>query len=138
MWRAAPSASSPLPRTAEIDVQAISAIKSTPTLRQVGPWCGLGALPWQLLVTANCIIRQVVILGAGLDARAWRLPWPAGTRVFEVDSGSVEATKIGILGPMPLSAASRILISVDLAEIGGLAAGLQGAGGWLRGCGPAA
>ena len=83
-------------------------------------------------------MRQVVILGAGLDARAWRLPWPAGTRVFEVDSGSVEATKIGILGPMPLSAASRILISVDLAEIGGLAAGLQGAGGWLRGCGPAA
>ena len=29
-------ASSPLPRTAEIDAQAISAVTSTPTLRQVG------------------------------------------------------------------------------------------------------
>ena len=88
-----------------------------------------------MTVTCNCksCAAQVVILGAGLDARAWRLPWPAGTRVFEVDSGSVEATKIGVLGPMPLSAASRILISADLAEMGGLASGLsRGAGGWLR------
>jgi methyltransferase (TIGR00027 family) len=26
--------------------------------------------------------RQVVILAAGLDARAWRLPWPDGTTVY--------------------------------------------------------
>ncbi|HEY2427576.1 MAG TPA: SAM-dependent methyltransferase, partial [Acidimicrobiales bacterium] len=29
--------------------------------------------------------RQVVLLGAGLDTRAFRLDWPAGVRVFEVD-----------------------------------------------------
>ena len=34
--RATPFASFPLPRTAEIDAQAISAVTSTPTLRQVG------------------------------------------------------------------------------------------------------
>jgi len=28
--------------------------------------------------------RQAVILAAGLDARAYRLPWPDGTTVFEV------------------------------------------------------
>ncbi|WP_231114362.1 SAM-dependent methyltransferase [Lentzea aerocolonigenes] len=28
---------------------------------------------------------QVVVLAAGLDARAFRLPWPSGARVFELD-----------------------------------------------------
>src|SRR6201984_1102406 len=30
-------------------------------------------------------LRQAVILATGLDARAYRLPWPAGTVVFEID-----------------------------------------------------
>jgi hypothetical protein len=30
-------------------------------------------------------IRQAVILAAGLDSRAWRLPWPGGTTVYERD-----------------------------------------------------
>ena len=30
-------------------------------------------------------IRQVVILASGLDSRAYRLDWPAGTTVFEID-----------------------------------------------------
>ncbi|MGE2835352.1 class I SAM-dependent methyltransferase [Mycobacterium sp. SMC-4] len=34
-------------------------------------------------------IRQVVILAAGLDSRAFRLPWPAGTAVFEIDQPMV-------------------------------------------------
>ncbi|WP_031186902.1 SAM-dependent methyltransferase, partial [Streptomyces sp. NRRL S-1896] len=29
--------------------------------------------------------RQVVLLGAGLDSRAFRLDWPPGCVVFEVD-----------------------------------------------------
>lgn len=33
-------------------------------------------------------IRQAVILAAGLDARAWRLPWP-GTTVYEIDQPAV-------------------------------------------------
>lgn len=31
-------------------------------------------------------IRQAVILASGLDARAYRLSWPAGMTVFEIDS----------------------------------------------------
>ncbi len=31
-------------------------------------------------------IDQIVLLGAGLDGRAYRLPWAAGTRVFELDT----------------------------------------------------
>ena len=34
-------------------------------------------------------IRQVVILAAGLDSRAYRLDWPAGTTVFEIDQPKV-------------------------------------------------
>jgi methyltransferase (TIGR00027 family) len=34
-------------------------------------------------------VRQVVILAAGLDSRAWRLPWPDGTTVFELDQPRV-------------------------------------------------
>lgn len=30
--------------------------------------------------------RQVVLLGAGFDARAFRLSWPPGVRFFELDS----------------------------------------------------
>ena len=34
-------------------------------------------------------IRQVVILASGLDSRAYRLDWPAGTVVFEIDQPKV-------------------------------------------------
>ncbi|MBO0879133.1 MAG: class I SAM-dependent methyltransferase [Mycobacterium sp.] len=34
-------------------------------------------------------MRQVVILAAGLDARSWRLPWPDGTTIYELDQPKV-------------------------------------------------
>ncbi|KUI27442.1 SAM-dependent methyltransferase [Mycobacterium sp. GA-2829] len=34
-------------------------------------------------------VEQMVILAAGLDARAWRLPWVNGTTVFEIDHPGV-------------------------------------------------
>jgi methyltransferase (TIGR00027 family) len=34
-------------------------------------------------------VRQVVILAAGLDSRAWRLPWPDGSTVYELDQPRV-------------------------------------------------
>ncbi|WP_156349767.1 SAM-dependent methyltransferase, partial [Mycobacterium sp. UM_3] len=37
------------------------------------------------LGAADAGVRQVVILAAGLDARTWRLPWPDGTVVYELD-----------------------------------------------------
>jgi methyltransferase (TIGR00027 family) len=42
-----------------------------------------------LLRAAESGVRQFVILAAGMDARSYRLPWPAGTRVFEVDQPDV-------------------------------------------------
>jgi methyltransferase (TIGR00027 family) len=49
-------------------------------------------------------IRQVVILAAGLDARGYRLPWAAGTTVFEIDQPQViefKTATIGALGAEP-------------------------------------
>jgi len=38
---------------------------------------------------ADAGVRQIVILAAGLDSRAYRLDWPTGTTVFELDLPSV-------------------------------------------------
>ena len=62
-------------------------------------------------------IRQVVILAAGLDARAWRLPWSDGTQVFELDQPKVLDFKSSTLrahGAEPT--ARRIEIAVDLRQ----------------------
>ncbi|OBG23742.1 class I SAM-dependent methyltransferase [Mycobacterium sp. 852002-51057_SCH5723018] len=62
-------------------------------------------------------IRQVVILAAGLDSRAYRLDWPAGTTVYEIDQPKVLAYKAGILesqGAAPT--AVRRPVPVDLRD----------------------
>lgn len=45
-------------------------------------------------------IRQVVTLGAGLDTRAYRLPWPRAVRMFELDLPDVVAFKEQVLTAM--------------------------------------
>ena len=62
-------------------------------------------------------IRQVVILAAGLDARAYRLPWPAGTVVYEIDQPEVIAfktTTLTGLGAEPI--ADRRTVAIDLRQ----------------------
>src|ERR1700758_5309645 len=66
---------------------------------------------------ASAGIRQVVILAAGLDARAYRLDWPSGTTVFEIDQPKVLAYKAATLdahGAVP--AATRHAVAVDLRD----------------------
>ena len=62
-------------------------------------------------------IRQVVILAAGLDSRAYRLDWPAGTTVFEIDQPKVLGYKTSTMdahGVVPK--ARRVPVAVDLRE----------------------
>ena len=62
-------------------------------------------------------IRQVVILAAGLDSRAFRLKWPAGTSVYEIDQPQVVAYKTSTLesaGAAPT--AERRTVQVDLRD----------------------
>jgi methyltransferase (TIGR00027 family) len=59
--------------------------------------------------------RQVVILGAGLDTRAFRLPWPRGSRCFELDLAPVLAFKAEVLtGAGAAPACERVTIPADL------------------------
>jgi methyltransferase (TIGR00027 family) len=62
-------------------------------------------------------IRQAVILAAGLDARAYRLEWPEGTVVFEVDQPEViafKSTTLAQIGAEPT--AERRAVGVDLRD----------------------
>ncbi|OBG60576.1 MULTISPECIES: SAM-dependent methyltransferase [unclassified Mycobacterium] len=64
---------------------------------------------------AQAGIRQVVLLAAGLDSRAYRLDWPAGTVVYEIDLPKVLEYKTETLakhGATPL--ADRRPVPVDL------------------------
>lgn len=66
---------------------------------------------------ANAGVRQAVILAAGLDARSWRLPWPDGTTVYELDQDRVLDFKLETLrqhGAEPK--ATRVPVAVDLRQ----------------------
>ncbi len=66
-------------------------------------------------ITLQSAIRQVVLMAAGLDTRAFRLNWPEGTRLFELDQSPVLKYKEQVLrsaGARP--ACERQTIEADL------------------------
>lgn len=66
---------------------------------------------------AHAGLRQVVILAAGLDSRAYRLSWPDGTRIFELDRPEVLDFKREVLAQQGAQArAERREVAVDLRE----------------------
>jgi methyltransferase (TIGR00027 family) len=80
-----------------------------------------------LLTAVASGVRQVVILASGLDARAYRLGWPADTVVYEIDQPQVIEFKtrtLADLGAEPT--ATRRTVAIDLR--GDWPAALQDAG----------
>lgn len=68
-----------------------------------------------LLAATASGIDQVVLLAAGLDARAFRLDWPAGTRLFEVDLPNVLEFKEKVLGDARAQPrCERVALAADL------------------------
>jgi len=62
-------------------------------------------------------VRQAVILASGLDSRAYRLTWPAGTVVYEIDQPQVTEFKtrtLAQIGAQPT--ATRRTVGIDLRE----------------------
>jgi len=62
-------------------------------------------------------IRQVVILASGLDSRAYRLDWPAGTTVYEIDQPQVLAYKSTTLAQSGATPSTdRREVAIDLRQ----------------------
>jgi methyltransferase (TIGR00027 family) len=97
-----------------------------PDLDRGSAQAGLGALMYpqvvirtrffdEYLLGSGC--AQVVLLAAGLDARAFRLAWPPGTRLFELDLPDVLAFKEDVLAAHDATpACERIVVRADLRE----------------------
>jgi methyltransferase (TIGR00027 family) len=69
------------------------------------------------LDAASSGIRQAVILASGLDSRPYRLPWPDGTVVYEIDQPKViefKTTTMTDIGATP--SAERRTVAIDLRE----------------------
>ena len=62
-------------------------------------------------------LRQVVIVASGLDARAYRLRWPAETTVYEIDQPEVIAFKTATMADIGAAPAAELrTVGVDLRE----------------------
>jgi methyltransferase (TIGR00027 family) len=62
-------------------------------------------------------VRQVVIVASGLDARAYRLPWPAGTTIYEIDQPEVIDFKTTTLSGLGAAAgAEHHPVGIDLRD----------------------
>lgn len=100
----------------EISLDAIDARFNT---RRAAEGMGVRTRHFDRMFTdaADAGVRQAVILASGLDARAYRLPWPTGTTVFELDQPDVIAFKtntLAALGAEPT--ADRRALAIDLRE----------------------
>lgn len=95
----------------------------------LGPMAALGAVFFahavlrtrffddHLLAAAAAGCRQVVLLAAGLDTRAFRLPWPDGLRLFELDLPQVLTFKEHALaGRAPRPRCGRTIVPADLRQ----------------------
>jgi len=70
-----------------------------------------------LLAAGAAGCRQVVILAAGLDTRAFRLDWPADTRVFELDLPNLFAFKETVLAQQHATPkCARTVVAFDLRD----------------------
>jgi methyltransferase (TIGR00027 family) len=66
---------------------------------------------------AEAGVRQVVILAAGLDSRAYRLSWPDATTIFELDRPQVLDFKREVLTEQGATAnAERREVAIDLRD----------------------
>jgi methyltransferase (TIGR00027 family) len=62
-------------------------------------------------------VRQAVILASGLDTRAYRLPWPDGTTVYEIDQPEVIEFKSSTLAGLGATPTAELrTIAIDLRE----------------------
>src|SRR5262249_38370602 len=88
-------------------------------MKRMGDRMGVGTRFFDdfFMAAANEGIPHAVILASGLDARAYRLAWPAGTTVFEIDQSQVIEFKTATLAELGATpTADRRTVPVDLRD----------------------
>jgi methyltransferase (TIGR00027 family) len=81
----------------------------------------------EALLAAAQVCGQVVLLGAGFDVRAYRLPLPAGTRMWELDQAELLAEKESVLTANAAAPrCERMAVAADLAASWGEALAAAG------------
>src|ERR1700722_8915513 len=88
--------------------------------RLLATWSYLGSrTKWfdDFITASGVDVMQAVVLAAGLDARAWRLPWKPGSAVYEIDQPAVLAFKTETLRSHDAEPACRYIpIGHDLRQ----------------------
>ncbi len=63
----------------------------------------------RLLAAIHTGISQIVLLGAGLDGRAYRLAWAQGTRLFELDTTEMLEFKQAVAGRIDMRVRTEVI-----------------------------
>ena len=101
----------------EIDIEDLEEVDPRFNLRRSAEGMAVRTRHFDKLFTdaVDAGVRQAVILAAGLDARAYRLPWPDATVVYEIDQPEVidfKSKTMAELGAQPK--ADRRTVAIDL------------------------
>jgi methyltransferase (TIGR00027 family) len=83
---------------------------------QVGESIPVRTHHFDALITAvaGAGVRQIVLIAAGMDSRAYRLDLPPGTTVYELDRPALLRLKAELLADAPAPRSTRIAVEVDL------------------------
>ncbi len=103
----------------EIDIEDLEEVDPRFNLRRSAEGMAVRTRHFDKLFTdaVDAGVRQAVILAAGLDARAYRLPWPDSTVVYEIDQPEVidfKSKTMAELGAQPK--ADRRTVAIDLRD----------------------
>jgi methyltransferase (TIGR00027 family) len=101
----------------EIDLEELEEVDPRFSVRRSAEGMAVRTRHFDKLFTdaADAGVRQFVILASGLDARAYRLAWPDGTVVYEIDQPDViefKSKTLADLGAQPT--ADRRTVAIDL------------------------
>ncbi|MGW4483693.1 SAM-dependent methyltransferase [Amycolatopsis sp. NPDC004368] len=109
-------------RAAEPDLRLPTRIEDVdlgdadPVWGRGGSYSGLRTRTFDdFLLAAGSTVSQIVLLGSGLDTRAWRLDLPADLRFFELDRADVLGFKRRVLADAVPRTRHEFLVA-DLAE----------------------
>lgn len=112
-------ARSPIPMAVRWPAEGEVVSDTDALLVDASSYIGLRSRFFDDYLSAACAgdLRQVVLLGAGLDTRAFRLDWPDGLRLFEVDQPKVLEFKSAVLREVGAGArCDRRAVTADLRE----------------------